>query len=137
MEHEALTRTTIGAAMKVHRILGPGFTEIVYVNALTLELRARGLLVDREARFQVLYEGSVVGDFRADMFVDRNVLVEVKAVRTVTPKDEAQLVNYLTATVLDVGLLLNFGSDSLQVRRKTRTYRPFATVPEASDEVNR
>jgi len=118
MEHEALTRTIIGAGMKVHGTLGPGFFESVYKNALAIELRARGLLVEREVRFKVYYQGIVVGEYSADMFVEGTVLVEAKAIRALTAKDEMQLVHYLTGTTLDVGLLLNFGGESLQVRRK-------------------
>jgi GxxExxY protein len=129
MEHEALTRTVIGSGMKVHRIMGPGYLESVYKNALTLELRARGLRVDREVHFSVHYEGSVVGDYSADMFVEGCILVEAKAVRVLAPKHEAQLVSYLTATRLDVGLLINFGSERLEVKRKTRTYRPPTLAP--------
>ena len=124
MQHEQLTRTIIGGAMKVHRVLGPGYLESVYKNALTFELRARGLTVEREVRFQVRYEGAVMGDFSADMIVEGTVMVESKATRMLVAKNETQLVNYLTGTGVDIGLLLNFGSDKLQFRRKTRVYRP-------------
>ena len=124
VQHEPLTRTIIGAGMKVHRVLGPGFLESIYKNALAIELRAGGVLVEREVRFKVHYEGSVVGEYSADMFVERSVVVEVKAIRALAPKDEMQLVQYLTGTTLDVGLLLNFGGESMQVRRKTRVIRP-------------
>ena len=123
MEHEALTRTIIGGGMKVHRVLGPGYSEVVYKNALTIELRKLDLLVEREIRFRVYYEDAIVGDYAADIFVERTVLVEAKAIRMLVPKNEAQLVNCLTGTRVNVGLLLNFGSDSLQVRRKTRVLR--------------
>ena len=109
--------------MKVHRVLGPGYSEAVYKNALTIELRNLELLVEREIRFRVYYEDSIVGEYSADMFVERAVLVEAKATRMLVPKNEAQLVNCLTGTRVEVGLLLNFGSDSLQVRRKTRLLR--------------
>ena len=81
------------------------------------------MLVEREVRFKVHYEGAEVGEYSADMFVQGSVLVEVKALRALAPKDEMQLVHYLTGTRLDVGLLLNFGAESLQVRRKTRMIR--------------
>ena len=124
MQHEQLTRTIIGGAMKVHRVLGPGFLESVYKNALAFELRARRLTVEREVRFKVRYEGAVVGDFSADMIVEGIVMVESKATRMLVAKNETQLVNYLTGTGVDIGLLLNFGSDKLQYRRKTRVYSP-------------
>ena len=124
MEHEPLTRDINGGGMKVHRTLGPGYSESVYKNALTVELRKRGLLVEREIRFRVHYEEEIVGQFVADLLVERTVLVEAKANRALVPRDESQLVSYLTGIRLDVGLLLNFGGESLQVRRKTRLVRP-------------
>ena len=102
-------------------MLGPGFLESVYRNALAIELRARGLFIEREVRFKVCYGDSVVGEYSADMFVDRSVVVEAKSIRALAPRDEMQLVHYLTGARLNVGLLLNFGGDSLQVRRKTGT----------------
>src|SRR5688572_648739 len=109
MEHEQLTRTVIGCAMKVHTTLGPGFLESVYQNALAHELRKLGVLVELKKRVLVRYDDVVVGDFEADMLVEGVILVENKATRAVTSRDEVQLVNYLTATELDTGLLLNFG----------------------------
>src|SRR5687767_11615787 len=100
VQHEPLTRTIIGAGMKAHRVLGPGFLESIYKNALAIELRAAGLLVEREVRFKVRYEGVEVGEYSADMFVQGSVLVEVKAIRALAPKDEMQLVHYLTGTRL-------------------------------------
>ena len=123
MEHSDLTQTIIGCAMTVHRALGSGFLESVYQHALAHELRKAGLLVECERRVSVLYDGVVVGDFFADMLVGSEVLVENKAVRDLVPAHEVQLVNYLTATGIEVGLLLNFGSERLQFKRKLRTYR--------------
>jgi GxxExxY protein len=124
MECEALTGRIIGCAMLVHRTLGHGFLECVYQNALTHELRGRGLLVECEKRVEVHYRDVLVGDFTADMLIDSLVLVENKAVRVLSPAHEAQLVNYLTATGIEIGLLLNFGADRLEFKRKARTYRP-------------
>ena len=87
--------------MKVHTTLGPGFLESVYHNALAHELRKRGVVVELKKRVLVHYDGVVVGNYEADMLVEDRVLVENKAVRAITPRDEAQLVNYLTATQLD------------------------------------
>ena len=123
MQHEELTRAIIGCAMIVHRILGPGFLESVYQNALTWELRRAGIPVDCERRLQVRYRQAVVGDFVADMVVAELVLVENKAVRALVPAHEAQLMNYLTATGVEVGLLINFGSDRLAFKRRTRPHR--------------
>jgi len=124
MEHTGLTQTIIGCAMKVHRTLGPGFLESVYQNALAYELRQADLTAECEKKIQVHYADVVVGDFVADMLIDGCVLIENKAVRTLDLSHELQLVNYLTATALDTGILFNFGARSLEVRRKFRTFRP-------------
>lgn len=124
MEHKEQTQKIIGCAMKVHGTLGPGFLESVYQNALALELRKAGMRVECEKRIQVVYEGVVVGDFVADMLVNEQVLIENKAVQVLATAHEVQLVNYLTATGIDIGLLLNFGGARLEFKRKTRTYCP-------------
>ena len=124
MEHEELTQNIIGCAMKVHGTLGPGFLESVYQNALALELSKAGMKVECEKKIQVTYDGVVVGDFIADMLVNGQVLIENKAVQVLATAHEVQLVNYLTATGIDIGLLLNFGSARLDFKRKTRIYRP-------------
>jgi GxxExxY protein len=124
VEHEELTQRIIGCAMAVHRTLGPGFLESVYQRALTHELRKAGLAVEVESKLQVIYDGVVVGDFCADMVVAGTILIENKAIQSLAPAHEAQVVNYLTATGIEIGLLLNFGADRLQFKRKTRTYRP-------------
>jgi GxxExxY protein len=128
-ERAELTERIIGSAMKVHRVLGPGFLESVYQNALALELRGCNMDVSCAERIQVVYEGSVVGEFVADMVIDGCVIVENKAVRSLSPVHETQLVHYLTATGLEIGLLLNFGGPSLQVRRKSRLYRRNPVIP--------
>lgn len=133
MEHENLTGCIIGGAMKVHRVLAHGYLEVVYKNALAHELRALGMAVDSGRRIQVRYEDVVVGEFVCDMLVEETVLVEIKAVRVLAPAHEAQLVNYLTATGIEIGLLLNFGAERLEFRRKTRTYRP-ARAPQNRQE---
>jgi GxxExxY protein len=124
MEHEKLTETIIGCAMKVHRELGPGFLESVYQNALAHELRKAGLRVECEKLIRVTYDGVAVGDFSTDMLVEDVVLVENKAVQALNSAHEAQIVNYLTATGIEIGLLLNFGAGTLEFKRKHRTYRP-------------
>lgn len=127
MEHETLTQRIIGCAMAAHRTLGAGFLESVYQRALTHELQKAGLAVECEKKIQVFYDGVMVGDFFADMLVEAVVLVENKAVQAISSAHEVQLVNYLTATGLDVGLLLNFGTQRLQFKRKHRVYRPGET----------
>lgn len=123
MEHGDLTQSIIGCAMKVHRTLGSGFLESVYQQALAHELQKAGLRVECERPISVVYDGVIVGEFFADMLVDGQVLVENKAVLALAPTHEVQLVNYLTATGIEIGLLLNFGAERLQYKRKFRTYR--------------
>ncbi len=122
MQDQNLTKTIIGCAFKVHNTLGSGFLEKVYENALAHELRKRGLRVAQQAPIQVTYDGVLVGDFYADLWVNERVIVELKAVQTLHKRHEVQLVNYLTATGVDTGLLLNFGS-SVEVKRKFRQYK--------------
>ncbi len=106
---EALTRKIIGAFFHVHNALGYGFLESVYKKALELELVSRGLHVAREVAVDVLYKGEMVGLFRADIIVESRVVLEVKAARKGDSADVAQLLNYLRATDLELGLLLHFG----------------------------
>jgi len=134
MDDFDLTAKIIGCGMKVHRALGPGFLESVYRHALAHELRCKRLLVECERKIQVCYEGVIVGDFAADMLVERRVLIEIKAVRAIVPTHEVQLVHYLTATGINLGLLLNFGASRLEFKRKTRVYVP-ATARQDEQEV--
>jgi GxxExxY protein len=122
MEINALTERVIACAYTVHNQLGPGFLEKVYENALRIELEEAGLSVLQQHPISVNYRGRIVGDFFADLMVDNRVLVELKAVRTLAKEHEVQLVNYLTATGIDDGLLVNFGS-SVEVKRKFRQYK--------------
>ena len=122
MKAEEITGKIIGCAMKVHRALGSGFLESVYQNALAHELKKAGLEVATEIPLQVKYDGVVVGEFAADMLVAGKVIVENKAVQKLYSAHEVQLVNYLTATGVDVGLLLNFGSSELEFKRKYRLF---------------
>ena len=124
MEEQELTEKIIGCAMKVHSALGPGFLESVYQKALVHELGKAGLKVEWEKPITVHYDGIVVGDFSADMLVEDRVMLELKANHALAPANEVQLVNYLTVTGIEVGLLLNFGAERLEFKRKTRTYRP-------------
>ena len=124
MEEQELTGKIIGCAMRVHSALGPGFLESVYLRALVHELGKDGLRIECQKRLTVHYDGIVVGEFSADVVVEDRVLLELKASRVLAPVNEVQLVHYLTATGIEVGLLLNFGGERLEFRRKTRTYRP-------------
>lgn len=123
MEHEKLTETIIGCAMRVHRTLGPGFAESVYQRALAHELCKAGLLVECEKSIKVIYDTVEVDDFSADMLVEGAVMIENKAAQALNSAHEVQLVNYLTATGVEIGLLLNFGAEKLEFKRKHRTYR--------------
>ncbi|MFD0895712.1 GxxExxY protein [Luteolibacter ambystomatis] len=118
-----LAGRVIGCAMTVHRVLGPGFNERVYQNALSLELAAVGIQFENQVKLCVYYKERPVGDFEADMIVENNLVLELKAVETITKSHEVQLVNYLATTKIDEGLLINLGSDSLQYRKKFRTYK--------------
>ncbi len=123
MKDKALTKKIIGCAFKVHNTLGSGFLEQVYENALRIELAKQGLEVKQQEPIKVYYEGQVVGSYYADLWVENRVIVELKAVRALSKAHEVQLVNYLTATGVDTGLLLNFGP-SVEVKRKFREYKP-------------
>ena len=127
-----LAGEVIGAAMKVHRILGPGFLEAVYANALSHELKAQGVAFDREQPLTVTYNGAVVGSYLADFVLGDSLIIEVKAISALAKAHEAQLVNYLAATGIETGLLLNFGTSSLEFRRRQRTLRP----PNSQNSVN-
>src|SRR5437762_10032490 len=110
----------IGLAMKIHSTLGSGFLESVYQNALIWELRKRGLKTDPEKPMTVRYDGQIVGAFMADLLVNDLLIVELTAIETLAKIHEVQVVNYLTATGLDESLLLNFGSELLEYRKKFR-----------------
>ena len=115
-----LAGQVIGSAMKVHSALGPGFLESVYQNALAYELRDAGYKVELEKDITVKYRGQVVGEFTADMLVNDRLIVENKAILALAKAHEVQLVNYLTATGIDEGLLLNFGASKLEYKKKIR-----------------
>jgi hypothetical protein len=106
----------IGAAMKVHSILGPGFLESVYQNALVWELQKSGFKVDAQRPITVRYDGQVVGVFTADLRVNDSLILELKANQLLAKPHEVQLVNYLVATGIDEGLLLNFGAQRLEYK---------------------
>jgi GxxExxY protein len=110
----------IGAAMKVHSALGPGFLESVYQNALIWELRKRGIKADAQRPISVYYDGQIVGAFTADLLVNDSLITELKASQSLAKPHEVQLVNYLVATGLDEGLLLNFGTERLEYKKKFR-----------------
>lgn len=108
MLHEDLTEPIIAAFYDVHHELGHGFLESVYERAMVIALSKRGLPVERQVPVTVHYSGHVVGDFCADLVVENRVMIELKACRALEPIHEAQLLNYLRATSIEVGLLLHF-----------------------------
>jgi GxxExxY protein len=117
--HQELTEVIIGASMEAHKELSSGFLEYVYEYALCYELKSRNILFERQKELDIRYKDSLIPKtYRADLVVDKKVLVEIKATRGLTANDEAQLLHYLKATGLRVGLLLNFGSRSLEVKRR-------------------
>ena len=117
-QRDRRTYKIIGAAMEVHRELGCGFLEAVYQEALALELKNREIPFTRELMFPVSYKGfRLHSQYRPDFICFDSVVVELKALTTITPADESQLINYLKVTGLHTGLLLNFGTRSLQRRR--------------------
>src|SRR5438128_10596350 len=117
MKDDDLTKIIIDCAYKVHNALGTGFFEKVYENAVRIELEKLGLRVKQQEPVNVTYEGEIVGEYYADLWVDDIVVIELKAVQALAKIHEVQLVNYLTATGITTRLLLNFGP-SVQVRRK-------------------
>jgi len=123
VEIEDLTHKVIGCAYQVHNNLGFGFLESVYRKAMVIEIEASRLRVQQESPLKVLYRDQVVGDFFADLLVEDELIVELKSVEQLGKVHEAQLVNYLVATGIEVGLLINFGSTGVDVKRKYRTVK--------------
>ena len=123
---DELTKEVIGEAMYVHRVLGFGFCELIYHNALLKRLNKVGIRVESQKPLSVLFEDEVMGNFEADLIVEDRVLLELKSVASLLAAHEAQLVNYLTATKIPVGLLVNFGPKSLEVKRRVLGYVPVA-----------
>lgn len=112
-----LTEKIIGCAFKVYNQLGAGFLEKIYENALAIELKDAGLSVQQQYPIKVYYNEIVIGDYIADIVVEDRVIIELKAVNSLAKAHEVQLVNYLKATKIEVGLLINFG-DIISVKRK-------------------
>ena len=117
---EELTAKIPEACFEVANELGHGFLKSVYRRALVVALRQKGLSVETEVSSQVMFRGQSVGDFCADLIVERQVLVELKAVRAMAPEHQAQVINYLKATGIEVGLLVNFGTPKIEFKRLHR-----------------
>lgn len=123
MKHKELTAKIIECAYKVHNTLGFGFLETVYQNSFLIELIKSGLRSEKEKKIQVYYDNQLVGDYMADIIVEDKVILELKSVKDLHPAHEAQLINYLKATGLEVGLLINF-SESVEIKRKVFSHQP-------------
>lgn len=115
--HEELTAKIIEACFEVSNELGTGFLESVYQNALELAIRQKGLKVQAQVPLTVGFRGEQVGQFFADILVEDKVIVELKAVSTLVPEHQAQVINYLKASKLEVGLLVNFGKPRIEIKR--------------------
>ena len=117
MKEQELTHKIIGAAMEVHKLLGNGFQEVVYQRALAIEMQMQNILFVREQEMPLDYKGYNVGTRRVDFFVEDKIMVEIKAVINLEDVHLAQAMNYVEAYKLEIGLLINFGSKSLQFKR--------------------
>ena len=120
---DAIAHQVIGAAFRVHNTLGFGFLESVYEKCLLIELHKVGLKPEQQVPIDVVYEDKPVGHFVADLVINQELIVEVKSVASLAQIHEVQLVNYLAATGIETGLLINFGQERVQVKRKFRTAR--------------
>ena len=115
--HAEIADQILKAAFEVSKELGSGFLESVYKNAMVIALRAKGLKVETERPISVMFRGQQVGQFFADLFVEDKVIVELKAVSALAPEHSAQTINYLKATGIEVGLLINFGRPKIEYKR--------------------
>ncbi len=121
LKHEQITKAVIGCAFDVLNELGAGFLESVYEKALLLALQQEGLSATAQHPVKVMFRNQCVGEFYADMFVEEKVIVELKAVKAIAPEHQAQIINYLNASGIEVGLLINFGNPKLEYKRFTRS----------------
>jgi GxxExxY protein len=117
MKYKELTEKIIGCAMKVHSVLGNGFQEVIYQRALEIEMRKAGLAYVREMEMTIFYDGEDIGTRRVDFFVEGVIMVELKAIILLEEVHLAQAMNYVEAYKMEIGLLINFGSKSLQFKR--------------------
>ena len=120
MQFEDITEKIIGCAYTVYNTMGYGFLESVYEKCLLIELNKTGLKSESQKSIIVYYDGEIVGHFIADIFVEDAVIIELKSVKSIAQIHEVQFVNYLVATGKDVGLLINFGAERVEIKRKVR-----------------
>ncbi len=124
MKHEELTHKIIGCAMKVQSTLGNGFQEVIYQRALAIEMQNQRLTFEREMEMSIFYEGHDIGTRRVDFFVEGNIMVELKALIKLEEVHLAQAMNYCQAYNLPIGLLINFGSKSMEFKRVYNVNHP-------------
>jgi len=120
VKHKDITNKIIGCAYQVYKKLGFGFLESVYKKAMVIELGKANLTAEQEKPLNVYYDSQVVGEFYIDLFVEKEIVVEVKSVKTLMKEHEVQLVNYLNGIKKEIGLLINFGPTGVEVKRKYR-----------------
>jgi len=118
--HKELSYSVVGAAQEVHRVLGPGFLEAIYEEALAHELTLRSISYERQKLLKVNYKGLLLGEYRADLVIEKRIILEIKAITSLTAAQEAQALHYLAATGFRLAILLNFGRESLQTKRIVR-----------------
>jgi GxxExxY protein len=135
MEYSDLTNKIIGAAYAVYNRMGFGFLESVYEKCMLIELYKLGIRAEHQAEILVQYEDKVVGEFRADLLIENDIIIELKSTRTLMQAHEVQLVNYLKATGKNVGLLINFGETGVQIKRKVRDFNSLSQ-PNSLNSVN-
>ena len=120
-EDDPLTSKVIGLAIEIHKELGAGFLESIYHRALEIELASAGIFFVSEAPLAVKYKNHILGTFAADLIIENKLLIEIKAVEMLSLSAEVQVVNYLKASNIEVGLILNFGTAPLEIKRKYRS----------------
>jgi len=127
-EDDPLTSKIIGIAIEIHRTVGPGFPESHYHRAMEIELAHAGISFVSEASLANHYKGKILGTFSADLVIEKRLLVELKALEELPLIAEIQVVQYLKASGIEIGLLLNFGASKLQIKRKYRTAKTYSDI---------
>lgn len=136
MKYEELTHKIIGCAMKVHSTLGNGFQEVIYQRAMAIEMTKQNLSFQREMEMKIFYEGENIGTRRVDFFVEGEIMVELKALINLEDVHLAQAMNYCQAYNLPIGLLINFGSKSLQFKRVYNVNHPENKILKSNNPKN-
>jgi GxxExxY protein len=121
LKYDDITKVIIGCAFEVINEIGTGFLESVYEKSMIIALREKGLNAQAQQSLKVLFRKIIVGEFVADIIVENKVIIELKAIKALLSEHKAQVINYLNATGIEVGLLINFGNPTLEFRRFTRS----------------